>query len=83
MRINTVISDGVAREDQGPNSLEVCVVLGDGSAEEIEDDIVIPLIVVDGKAGMLSLDWLIYHSQAVIWMAFTVTYVRSSQMLQI
>ena len=46
--------------------------LGGGSAEEIQDDVIIPLIVVDGKAGMLSLGWLISHPRGNItaWMAF-------------
>lgn len=81
MQINTDISDGEAREGEGLDSLEVCVDLGGGSADEIEDDVVIPLIVVDGKAGMLSLNWLISVTSSN--MDGIYSNICSSQMLQI
>ena len=47
------MSDGIATEGE---DLQVCVLLGGGTVTQIE--VVIPLIVVDGKAGMLNLSWL-------------------------
>lgn len=57
-------STATANEDAGPFSLEICLSLvGVGGTSEIQDDVVVPLMIVDGKAGMLNPGLLQgYHS---------------------
>ena len=58
--VDSASSTNMADEDAGPNSLEICLLLaGIAGTDEIQNDVVVPLLVVNGKAGMLKLGWWI------------------------
>jgi len=58
--VDVASSTNVADEDDGLNSLEICLLLeGFAGTDEIQNDVIVPLFIVNGKAGMLKLGWWI------------------------
>ena len=58
--VDEASSTNMANEDAGPNSLEICLLLDSiTGTDEIQNDVIVPLMVVNGKAGMLKLGWWI------------------------